>query len=342
LIITSDYGHIEEGGHGGGDLAVIEQPFIMVGKNVVPGNYSPVEQVDVAPTIAVLLGLSLPAANQGRPLLEMLQISNRDKAEILLILVKQRFALVEAYLRAVGLSSPEGLDANDISRAEEFFEHQNHAGTVQLAQLIVDQTDETMQQAKAYQLDREQRPRLWASIGFLAVFLLFIIRQRSELWTEALFCGIVIVAVYHLLYRLNGYPYSFSAIGSMHQTWTEVIQRMLLSILSGGLSFVGFLALRQYKKPMTVLQGSYEMVLFAITGFIGPVLYGFWQIGSAVTWVFPDISTLFYYLTGLMQTFGATVIGIFVPFMITPLNAVVQKAIDFYQHKQTSRLKAKS
>jgi predicted AlkP superfamily pyrophosphatase or phosphodiesterase len=68
LVISSDHGHIDQGGHGGHDPITLVEPFIMVGNRVLPGLYDDIFMVDVAPTLAALSGINLPATTQGRVL----------------------------------------------------------------------------------------------------------------------------------------------------------------------------------------------------------------------------------------------------------------------------------
>jgi len=74
LVIVSDHGHIDAGGHGGQEAVVLTEPFIMAGAGVVPGEYRDIQMVDVAPTVAALLGTSLPASTQGEVLTFMLNL----------------------------------------------------------------------------------------------------------------------------------------------------------------------------------------------------------------------------------------------------------------------------
>lgn len=57
LLVISDHGQIDAGGHGGQDPIVLKEPFVLVGAGVKPGNYGDVNMVDVAPTLAALLGV---------------------------------------------------------------------------------------------------------------------------------------------------------------------------------------------------------------------------------------------------------------------------------------------
>ncbi len=332
LIVTADYGFIEKGGHGGNDTAVVEQPFVMIGKRVIPGRYNEIDQIDIAPTIAALLGLSFPTANQGRPLLEMLQFSDRDQAQISVSLAAQRVMLTQRYLDA--LEMPPAEKIGDVAKAEQLLADKNYVGAAKLAFYLVFQADEAVQQAQANRLSRERRIRLFILIGALIIVEFYIARQRTELWVDALLSGVVIVAAYHIIYRLGGLPYSLSAIVNPEQSWFAVMLRVGLSVLLGSLFFLTLLALRRYTHSVVVLHAAYELFLFAAIGFILPALYGFWQVGATVTWRFPDVTLLFYYFTALWQTFWLAVMGLFMPALIVLLNKGIQKGLSAYQQQQ--------
>ena len=78
LLVVSDHGQIDRGGHGGQDPIALVEPFVLVGAGVKPGSYGDVNQVDVAPTLAVLLGANIPATAQGRVRTEMLALTARS------------------------------------------------------------------------------------------------------------------------------------------------------------------------------------------------------------------------------------------------------------------------
>lgn len=73
MLITSDHGHIASGGHGGWEQVVRETPLMFLGVGIHPDEgFDPARQADIAPTVAALLGLSVPAHSIGRPLDEAL------------------------------------------------------------------------------------------------------------------------------------------------------------------------------------------------------------------------------------------------------------------------------
>ncbi len=72
LVVTSDHGHRDAGGHGGEEPEVLAIPVVMVGAGIRPASRDTAFQADIAPTVAALLGTALPSASSGRPILSVL------------------------------------------------------------------------------------------------------------------------------------------------------------------------------------------------------------------------------------------------------------------------------
>ena len=89
LLVTADHGHLDQGGHGGGEPVVLHVPFVSVGKGIRAGTYPIASLADIAPTVAVLLGTSIPAHNQGDILLDQLDATDAVKATRALDLAQQ-------------------------------------------------------------------------------------------------------------------------------------------------------------------------------------------------------------------------------------------------------------
>jgi hypothetical protein len=70
VIVTSDHGHIDTGGHGGEEPEVMSTPLVLAGQDVRHTSGIQAQQVDIAPTICALLGIPIPPMNQGRFLAE--------------------------------------------------------------------------------------------------------------------------------------------------------------------------------------------------------------------------------------------------------------------------------
>ncbi len=73
LVVTADHGHVAEGGHGGDEPEVTAVPLVLSGAGVREGARGRCSHLDVAPTLAALLGVAPPAAAEGRVLWEALE-----------------------------------------------------------------------------------------------------------------------------------------------------------------------------------------------------------------------------------------------------------------------------
>jgi Type I phosphodiesterase / nucleotide pyrophosphatase len=75
VVVVTDHGHVLAGGHGGDEPDARHAWMIMSGAGARPGAVvAQARPVDVAPTLAALLGVSAPADAQGRTLVELLSV----------------------------------------------------------------------------------------------------------------------------------------------------------------------------------------------------------------------------------------------------------------------------
>ncbi len=107
LLVFSDHGHIDAGGHGGHDEITLQEPFVAAGLGIIPGKYDDIQMVDLAPTIAILLGTSLPSSSEGKPLVDMLALTDEQRQTINVLHDIQQKELIETYASALGMNGPE-------------------------------------------------------------------------------------------------------------------------------------------------------------------------------------------------------------------------------------------
>ncbi len=75
VVITADHGHTGRGGHGGMEPEVMAVPLILAGSGVKRGATAANAQlVDLAPTVAALLGIPAPGHGLGHTLTELLTL----------------------------------------------------------------------------------------------------------------------------------------------------------------------------------------------------------------------------------------------------------------------------
>jgi hypothetical protein len=83
VLVLADHGHRAAGGHGGDEPEVRASWLVAAGPGIQAGaRVPPGRMIDVAPTLAALLGVPAPGGAQGRTLLEALAIPGSTRAAL--------------------------------------------------------------------------------------------------------------------------------------------------------------------------------------------------------------------------------------------------------------------
>jgi hypothetical protein len=320
LVIVSDHGYTEAGRLGGSEPELVWQPLVMVGKNISPGRYSEIDQTDIAPTVATLLALPAPAATQGRILFETLRLEKPDQTVAQLALARQRIALVEAYvLQVTGRPVAQDLPA-DLSRAQAAFVQGNIDGAFQLAQLTRQTADTLLAVTRAGAIRGGQWLRLLLAGALVLGWGMVMWRLRGPYAGAIIIAAIVTVGLYHILYQLQGYTYSISAIDDFSAWPLTVGRRMMVSFLAGGSLILIVLMLVVEVDWLNALGVGYGFGVLVTFVFSLPLGWAFWQNGLLVTWFLPDIDMMFWQITASIETVIAAMVGLFLPW---PIMAVI-------------------
>ena len=205
LVVTSDHGHMPTGGHGGPEEAVIHVPLVLVGGPVRPGSTGAAQQVDIAPTVAALLGIEIPASSQGRPLLELLDLTPAARRTVLESLYQQRESFVAQYVAWVSGRPAVLPRASGLTRAQSI-----EAG--------LGPVEQEAQIARDRRLDEEERSRVGALLAFLLLPVIALGALRAlRLFSNAelslgVLAAIAATLLYHGLFPILRLDYSFSAV----------------------------------------------------------------------------------------------------------------------------------
>lgn len=296
LLIVSDHGQIDGGGHGGNEPVVLVEPFLLIGAGVKPGSYGDVQMVDVAPTLSALLGTNLPASTQGKVLSAMLDLTDAQSKAIQSASLPQQQRLLQSYQFAIGrVIAPETGD-------ETVAAHQA-----------------ALEAARQARLNAERLPRaiLVVLLVILVAFVLYRWQGRDLVWM--VFGALLYMLVFNFLYLVPaGRTYSLSVLKSASD----------LILSTGGLVLVAFLAgwlLTAWKlKPLQrssigSLETSLGYTLSVIFLLSLPVAWSYMLNGALVGWTLPAFSSSFLAFISLFQILFVSIFGL----LLTGLTALI-------------------
>jgi Type I phosphodiesterase / nucleotide pyrophosphatase len=283
LIVTADHGHVARGGHGGGEPDVIAVPLVLAGAAIRAGAHTIAEQVDVAPTVAALLGTEIPASNQGRVLLELLDVPPPARQAIEDRLAAERRNFAASYL--AWLESGPGAGVRDPERA------------------IAD--------ARAARLGREARGRglqAAAMVGAVALGFVALVRWRVATPAEVLaafVCAGAGAALYFALLHPMGLRYSFTAVNKDDQLAAFFTKDMALGVGCCALAAAALAVWRRRQGEAAPRLDQARLAWLAAAAFAAlfvlKIAVVYWRYGVIVRWSIPDLRWLFgFYLDALV------------------------------------------
>ena len=301
FVIAGDHGHVDGGGHGGWEYEASHPPAIFVGQGVslVSGE---IDQVDIAPTTASLLGMRIPRLSVGRVLEEILTDGSEAAAAKG---AAQYRDFAEYYLEAISGSSIT------LGGASEY-----------------DSVSLVIEEAQAERLADERVTRLPTSLTLLAAALAAIALVGAFSWRALVSVSagtLGYYAFYNGLYFIfHGHQWSLSAFNTEDYDEAFFNLRMLEAVIAGlvGVVITGLVYPLLRKKPRgpreTYLGGWLALgpaTIVVIQATLAMQISWFlWAWGADVVWVLPDLKWGFKYDLDLTQ---ATALGAAV--IISPL-----------------------
>jgi hypothetical protein len=286
LMIVSDHGQIDAGGHGGPEPDNLLEPFIMVGSGVWPGYYNKVQMVDVAPTAAALLGAAIPASTQGHILTWMLYLNEEVDKALPSLVEKQQSGLYRDYTDAIGVDSTL----------------KDNPDPVQKYQAGIDR-------ARENRLRGGVTGRIFFMLAVVGVLAYFAWKFRGRALLERMLWFLVYALVFAALYVLV-FRQTFSL--SRVETETGLILMVVVSSVAGFLAaWLASALLRRVftEKPEriadhTLALAGVFMILLAV-----PVAVHFVINGTIAIWTLPEMTTGFFGLLSMMQILSLSVLG---------------------------------
>ena len=279
VIVLSDHGQIDRGGHGGPEPVVLLEPFVMAGAGVRPGsNYPDIQQVDVAPTVAALLGANFPASAEGHVQTALLNLPPAYAATIQVSEIAQKDRLFKSYTTAIK-SQP----TRPPNPADAF------------SYVIA------MDSARSNRLAHERVWRNLAAItlAVLPAYFLVISGKKKLLWLVG--GALVYALAFNFRYAvLDGRMYSLSSVDSQAWLITYTAITAFIALVIGWL--VSMLRLRAFQAgSREAAETTLGFVFFTIYLLSLPILVSFAVNGILVTWALPEFYTSYLALLSLIQ-----------------------------------------
>lgn len=175
LFIFSDHGQSDEGWHGKLDNPppiVTEPPFIFAKHKIAKVQNLLVEQMDLAPTLAFLLGIPIPAQSEGITIDKIFDLSEKEKADLLLANLKARINYINQLetVAKIKLKLPT-------SQAQNLYQEGNFSQTINVAKTQLKQINDLVELNLKFNI----KPFIKAYLLFsLLTFLLLIFTSSIE------------------------------------------------------------------------------------------------------------------------------------------------------------------
>ncbi|HEY3290779.1 MAG TPA: hypothetical protein VGK87_11680, partial [Anaerolineae bacterium] len=321
LIVLSDRGLPRPNADGGAEPDVALTPLVMAGAGIVPHSQGLISSVDVAPTIAALIGMPIPAQAQGTPALEGLALAAAatssqilTRTSVVTQALTSGITTTLAPLPALLMGSAMQLTtfyeswsetvhkprfASELLRAQQAA---ISSGDTNAYRKFVDAIRARADDAYMSRLNAERSQRLPILVG-AALFLVVIagITYSSRRWQP--FAGAILYTIgWYALYTVaRGHTYSLSVIANGDPALFLAALSRDSAMLMLGVCLLVALTTGRHDDGLDAVTTVINTVLLIACVQIGQALWFFFQWGSQFTWTLPDSQSLVAAMVALTQ-----------------------------------------
>ncbi len=323
VIMTSDHGQVDinwdgGGGHGGWEPIVLRSPLVAAGKGIKPGQYPDARQADIAPTIAALLGLSIPTHNQGNVLLNMIDAPDAVKAARAVDNAEQIATRYDSMLAAIG--SKQKVDRQLINQAQAKLAAGDTGGAIDLTSQSINATRAQWDAAREARLNNERFLRLLVALYLLVPVVLYVWwwARAHWNWVAPIVCGLITLILNPVIYLIvRGFRYSIT----MFNTESKILPFLTGRVIDAMIVLVAvmvILGIWRRKASIGELARDAANTLFVIgAGVMLQILFFYVLWGVRVEWALPDTALGFKYYVDVFQS------TVFWPQLPLPLAAIL-------------------
>jgi hypothetical protein len=303
LLVISDHGHIDAGGHGGQDAVCLQEPFVLMGAGVNPGIYTDINMIDVAPTMAALLGARIPASAQGTIRTDLVNPDVSTLKNITQATIDQQTQLVQTYAAAINRTFDKKLlpTTANVSGFENIIENM-----------------------RANRKNDERVPRGLVVVIALILFFKWLSNNKKNGATAWIIGALVFALLFNFRYAMwDKLTYSLSSITSENQF---ILYVAITSLIVSAIVWMAITLDQRYFKLNPQDAALKTFYLFLTIAFINglPALTSYVANGLLVTWDLPNYLISFLALISLIQVLTIAISGL----IFAGLNALLARAVS--------------
>lgn len=314
VIITSDHGQIDRnwdggGGHGGWEPIVLRTPLVVAGVGIKPGTYDDARQADIAPTIAALLGLSIPAHNQGRILLDMIDASPEWKATRAIDNAEQIANRYDSMLGALDklrvIGEAPAVDRSLIDQARESLDDGDAAAATEQALQSISNTRRQWAAARAAGVNAERWPRLLVALYLLIPVALYGLwwRRARWSWQAPLSAGLFFLVASPVVYLwVRGLSYTITNFHLEERILPFLSARVIDALILMAISMLIVGVWRFRARPVEILRDAVNALFVIGAGIMLQILFYYVLWGVRLDWAFPNLKWGFKYYVDVFQS----------------------------------------
>jgi hypothetical protein len=131
FLIASQHGSNSHGEHYAAQTDMTDTFFCFAGRGILRHAGLKIRLIDLAPTLAALLGVYPPLLNEGSPAIEIMDVSVKHQSEIYISNLKQRGQLLKILTRALKKKDP--FSVNIVNRAQKLLLEGSYTEAVKLS-----------------------------------------------------------------------------------------------------------------------------------------------------------------------------------------------------------------
>jgi hypothetical protein len=331
LVLISDHGHLDRGGHGG-EEEIVKRIYIgLLGGGVRSGVEisEDVYYMSVAPTIAVYLGLNPKLISSTPPLYQAFDEEYIDLfAKYTSILAKNYLDTLNYLIDAFDVRN-EHLDevistiGGDINKASDLIEKGDFQGGIQSALEAFSKSQDLYQDIRDLTLDRTAVLRLSITgfIGFVSIALLYVGYRYTgiRLLLIGFLSGIVMVIAFwaSFIFVFN-YTTTMSAVNEVDDYLMAIMFSTIISVVIGAISLsVAALKSRvEGEKLPLIFTLTITTVLIGIFIFGIPTINMMFSYGYKVVFPFPNWTVGYLYYTSVLTIMFLSLFNWVIPLIL--------------------------